>query len=154
MATSPAITEQPRRHKLEVCIERLVSCISQLSEASDLYKRMKSTLDQACQDPTQALPTELCLKLCVGDGLEAPIPMPEDPLQRVAYIEEGTAFLAEDVIRLGKQAHEITTEMVQHFKEATEAATAAAAQQPQPPQQAQPPQPPQQARQPQVATPQ
>lgn len=152
MATAPVTTEQSRKPKLEVCGERLANCASQLAEASDLYQRMKGALDQARQDPEQITTTELRLKLCIGDELEAPVPMPEDPQQRIAYIEEGTAFLGENVIRLWHHALEIATEGVRHCDAATAAAAAAAgaAQQPSQPQVAQQqPQAAQQPRQPQ-----
>ncbi len=147
MAATPVTTEQPRP-ELEVCGERLFNCASQINELSDLYQRMKGALEQARQDPEQITTTELRLKLCIGDGLEAPVPMPEDPQQQIAFIEGGTAFLGGSVIQLWDRAFEIAKEGVQRCSTAKAAAAAAVAaqqaQQPQQPQQPQrPPQPPQ-----------
>lgn len=148
MAATPVTTGQSRKPELGVCGERLLDCATQIAKLSDLYQRMKGALQQARQDPEQVTTTELRLKLCIGEELEAPVPMPEDPRQRIACIEGGTAFLGENVIQLWRQALKIATEGVERCDAATAAATAAAEaqrlQQPQQPQQPpQPPQPPQ-----------
>jgi len=125
------------RPKLEVCLESLMECATQLDRASKLYQQVNGALQTAHADPEQIATTELGLQLVIG-GLAVPVPMPSEQGQRLAYIEEAVNFLGEDVIRLWNRVYEIGNEAVNHCN----AAARAAAQQQAPPAQAPQPAPP------------
>ena len=112
MASTPSTTEQSRRPRLEVCTERLISCTDQLAHMTRLYQRMKGLTAQVEVD-ADPLVLGIGLQLNMGDGLDVPVTMPSDPEQRTAYIEEGMAFLGEEIIRLWTKASEITMEASQ-----------------------------------------
>jgi hypothetical protein len=143
MSTAPTVTppqQPPQRPQLEVRLEQLEQRIIQLKEATRLYRRMKAMLTQVHEDPNHTVVTECNLQIVIDD-LAVPVPMPQDQQQRISYIEEGTSFLGEDVIRLWNEIHQITTEAAAHCAAAAQRAAAAAAGQQHAPPPAVPPSP-------------
>lgn len=103
--TEPA--EQPRKPKLEVCLEQGEIAIATLREVSDKYQQVKSLLTA----PDALSDMQLMLK--VGE-LNIPVTLPADPAARQSVLEEAAAALGEEVIRLWGQLHSTTTEAVEH----------------------------------------
>lgn len=124
---------QPVKPVLTAKHEELAETHAAIGKASDTYARLKVTVNQLQSDPGSVDVSTMGLKLCVGEGVELPLPLPDDVPQLIVYLENAGGQLGSEIVRLWGVAHQITTAAVTHCTAAQQSATPPQAPAPQAP---------------------
>jgi hypothetical protein len=111
------VTEN-KKPKLAGLLTELQEVTKKLELASDLFARMKATIQASVTDPSTIDTSTLDLKLCVENGVEIPVPLPEDKEQIMTYLTQAGESMGEEVVRLWDELHAITGQGVAHCAKA------------------------------------
>ena len=113
MSTVAPAVEAPRRPKLEVALERLLSVSERLHSSTVSYQQVKALLMQAQQPGFDPSLCNVQMQLQIGDICVA-MPPPTDIATYLQNIEDAAASLGASVVELWAEAQAITTEACQH----------------------------------------
>ena len=100
-----------RRPKLEVALEEAGRLLGHLHTVSQQYQQVRQML--ATSQPDNEPQVLLTLNVA---GSVIPLPLPNDPALRVAYVEEAASYLGQQVVDGWLQLEAVVTEAAAHCK--------------------------------------
>ena len=110
--------------KLDDCHNQLFSLVDQIDKANCAYRTARDLFEQISSDAPSLAISNIGLSLKMADGVEMPVPLPEDKDVLLKLIEDSLAFAANEVVRLWNAAQAVTNEAVTHCNDAAAQAAA------------------------------